>query len=125
MKLSKELQYTKDNSWVKIEERTATLGMVQELVDKAEEIVFIQLPKKGQNIKIGDVYASVESVKWSGTLTSPFEGVVIEVNDILFDEPELLNHDSYKNWVCKIAFTQKEVLLSAQEAEKMYGDKNE
>ncbi len=118
------LLYNKDYSWVKIDGDTATLGIIGPAASRVEEFVFVQLPEKGQTLKQGETYASVEAVKWSGHLSSPLSGEVVEVNSPLFDEPGIINQDPYgEGWIAKIKISdQKEVeeLIKAEEAKKWF-----
>ncbi len=109
-KLPKELFYNKDNTWVKADKDIAVLGVVGPAVKKVKEFVFVKLPEKGKHIKKGDVYISIESIKWSGHLPSPVSGKVIEVNNPLYDEPSKINKDPYGSWVCKIKMEDKDEL---------------
>lgn len=91
-----------EDTWVKIEEGIATLGIKKESAEKVEEFMFVKLPEVGAIIKKGDVYVSLEAIKWSGHLESPVSGKVIEVNESVYDEPSLINSDSESAWICKI-----------------------
>src|SRR6056297_2265072 len=117
--LPEDLLYNKDYSWVKINENEAVLGLIKPAAEKVQEFVFIDLPKKGQKLNKGDTYTSLEAVKWSGHLSSPLSGEIIEVNDKLFDEPGIINEDPYgKGWISKIKLSEpkeKEELFSADE----------
>lgn len=119
-KLPENLFYNKDYSWVKIEGSVATLGIISSATEKVKEFVFIDLPKKGVKIKKGDTYVSLEALKWSGHLGSPFNGEIIEVNDQLFDEPEIINKDPFGDgWIIKIKIDdvlEVKDLLKASEA---------
>ncbi len=121
-KFPENLFYNKDYSWVRIENNTAVLGVIKPAVDKVKEFVFIKLPQKGQMLKKGDNYVSLEALKWSGHLSSPLSGEVIEVNDPLFDEPSTINKDPYsQGWIAKIKISNKEEikeLMKADEAQK-------
>jgi glycine cleavage system H protein len=114
------LLYNRDFSWVKIDGDIATLGVIKPAADKVKEFVFIKLPKLGQVLKIDEVYVSVEAVKWSGHLTSPLSGEIIEVNDPLFDEPSIINRDPYgEGWVIRLKISNRseiDKLISAEEA---------
>ncbi len=126
MKFPNDLRYNKDYSWVKIEANIATVGIIEPAAKKVKEFVFIKLPEKGKKIKQGETYVSLEAVKWSGHLSSPVSGEIIEVNDSLFDEPSKINKEPYKNWIMKIKIEDKEGvdnLLDPKEAEKTYGEK--
>ncbi|MCF7794969.1 glycine cleavage system protein GcvH [Patescibacteria group bacterium] len=107
--LPTNLLYNTDYSWVKIEGDIATLGIIKPACDKIEEFVFVKLPEKGQKIKKGETYSSLEAIKWSGHLSSPFTGEIIEVNEEIFDEPSIINEDPYgKGWIAKIKLENEE-----------------
>ncbi len=102
-KLPENLLYNKDYSWIEIDGDVATLGITNLASERVSEFVFIDLPKKGAKIKKGDTYVSLEALKWSGHLESPFGGEIVEVHDELFDEPEIINKDPYGDgWIVKI-----------------------
>lgn len=98
------LYYSNDNSWVKASGGVATIGVTAPAAAMAKEFVFIDLPKVSQKLKKDETtYVSLEAVKWSGHLTSPVSGNVIEVNDALYDSPSAINKDPYgKGWVAKV-----------------------
>ncbi|MGM5484672.1 MAG: glycine cleavage system protein H [Nanobdellota archaeon] len=117
------LKYNKDNSWVKVEGDTATIGVVSKAAENAQEFAFIKLPEKGKKIKQGDTYVSLEAVKWSGHLSSPVTGEVVEVNDPLFDDPSKINNDPYGEWIMKVRMDdprETDSLMDAEEAKKKY-----
>ncbi len=110
--------YDKGYSWVKIEGDIAEVGIAKPLAASTKEIVFVELPKKG-NIKKGDTYVSLESIKWTGHLESPVEGEIIEVNEKLLDEPSLINREPYKSWIMKVKLSKKpDDLLDAEQKSK-------
>ncbi|MFP4423944.1 MAG: glycine cleavage system protein H [Candidatus Woesearchaeota archaeon] len=121
MNLPDNLKYNKDNSWVKVEGDIATVGVIEPAAKKVE-FVFIQLPEK-KEIKKGDTYVSLEGVKWSGHLSSPVTGEVIEVNEPLFDEPSKINEDPYGEWIMKVKLDdpkEAENLMDSEQAKKEY-----
>ncbi len=112
----KGLKHDGKYSWVKIEDDTATIGLIKEEVDKAKEFVFVQLPEKGEKLKKGERYLALEAVKWSGEIDSPVTGEVVEVNDDLFDEPSTINKDPYgEGWIAKVKLTDKKELDNMKE----------
>lgn len=122
----KDLKYNEDYSWVDIKGDEATVGIISYAAKKVEEFVFIDLPKKDDDVKKGNKYVSVEAVKWSGHLSSPVSGKIIEVNDSLFDEPAKINQDPYGSWIMKVKLKDKEELdslMDSDKAEKYYEDK--
>ncbi len=120
--LPENLFYNKDYSWVKTEDDVATMGIIKPAADKVKEFVFIKLPKIGQTLKQGETYVSLEALKWSGHLSSPLSGEIIEVNEGLFDEPAIINGDPYgRGWIAKInILNQEEVekLMKSDDAQK-------
>jgi glycine cleavage system H protein len=105
MKVPKELKYTPSHEWVKIDGNTAYVGITDHAQDTLGNVVFIELPKVGQNFKKGDSFGAVESVKAASDLYLPISGKILEVNESLEDAPEMLNEDCYKNWITKIEIT--------------------
>lgn len=120
--LPKELLYNKDYSWIKLDGDTATLGIIKSSADKVREFVFIQLPDKNKALKKGEVYCSLEAIKWSGHLSIPLSGEIIEVNGALFDDPAIINKDPYgKGWIIKLKISDKNELkdlIKASDIEK-------
>jgi glycine cleavage system H protein len=124
----KELKYSNDYSWIKLNQDVATIGVLEASAKKVGEFVFVQLPEKNKKIKKGEKYISLEAVKWSGHLSSPFSGEIIEVNEDLFDEPSKINENPYQEWIMKIKLDKKEEvdeLMDSQEAIKFYEKKIE
>lgn len=98
------------NLWIKQEGEIVSLGVLENAAKSVKEFVFIQLPKNNIEIKKGDELVSLEAVKWSGHLTSPVSGKIIEVNESLFDEPSKINEKPYEAWIVKIKFSNKKEL---------------
>ncbi|MBN2518118.1 MAG: glycine cleavage system protein H [Candidatus Altiarchaeota archaeon] len=120
MGLPKNLRYT-EHVWVKVEGNTAVLGVTDYGLQQIKEIVFIDLPKKGQMLRKGESFTVLESVKWSGHINSPISGEVVEVNEGLFDEPERLNKDPHGSWICKVKISDPDelkCLMDSEAAEK-------
>lgn len=107
--LPDDLKYNEDSAWVRIEGDLATLGVVEPVAKVLKEFLFAKLPEKGL-IKKGDVWLSLEALKWSGHLKSPLSGEIIEVNSEVFDEPDRINKDPYGTWIVKIRLGDKNEL---------------
>lgn len=117
MSVPKNLSYS-EYVWVKAEGSIATLGVADYGLKIAKEIVFIDLPRKGQKLKKGDTFVSLESVKWSGHIASPVSGEVFEINEPLFDDPGKLNKDPYGAWICKVKLSDPSELSKLMDSKK-------
>lgn len=98
-----ELKFTKNHLWVHIDNSNATVGLSDYAQKELGDIVFVEMPEKGKNVKRNDVVGTVESVKSVSDLISPLSGEIIDFNKQLEDTPELINKDPYgEGWVFKI-----------------------
>ncbi|MEM4486640.1 MAG: glycine cleavage system protein GcvH [Zestosphaera sp.] len=101
--IPKNLLYTKDDEWIKVEGEVLTLGITDYAQKKLKYIVSVELPEVGRRVSSGDAVASLESVKAVAEVYTPTSGEVIEVNEGLVDKPDLINKDPYgKGWLIKI-----------------------
>ena len=108
-----EKKYSKDHEWVFIENQIATVGITNYAQESLGDIVFIELPKIGKLIKLGDQVGVVESVKAASDLFSPVSGEIIEVNNELQNSPQLLNTDPENTgWYMKIKIDNAEELTN-------------
>lgn len=104
--IPENLKYTKDHEWLSLDEEglVATCGITDHAQEMLTDIVFVELPEKGLEVKKGERLAVVESVKAVSDVYAPVSGEVLEVNSSLEDSPELLNSDPYGDgWICKIS----------------------
>lgn len=112
------LFYTNSHEWVKVEEGFAFIGITDYAQDSLGEIVFIELPEEEDDLVAGEELGAIESVKAASDILSPLSGVVVEVNTELEDSPELINTDSFENWIVKVELSDKaelEGLLSPEQ----------
>ena len=118
MNIPSELKYTKDHEWVKVEGETVTIGITDFAQSELGDIVYVDVDTLDEEIKLDDVFGSVEAVKTVSDLIMPLSGEVIEFNDKLEDEPELVNTDPYgAGWMIKVTISdasQLEDLLDAE-----------
>lgn len=102
-KIPADLKYTEDDEWVRIEGDIATVGITDHAQDALSDIVYLELPNKGDFFGIGETFGVVESVKAAADLLMPVSGDVTEVNENLIDTPELINQDPYgEAWMIKV-----------------------
>jgi glycine cleavage system H protein len=103
-----ELSYTKTHEWVHVEKdpsgaRIATLGISAFAVEALTDLVYIDLPEAGREVKAGEPFAEIESVKAVSDIYSPVNGEVVEVNGQLSDNLEKISDDPYgAGWLAKI-----------------------
>jgi len=95
--------YTKDHEWAYIRNGVAQIGITDYAQKMLGDIVYVDVPEKGQEVEVGEVLANVESVKNVAPVYSPLTGVVIEVNESLLEDPSILNEDPYEaGWIAQI-----------------------
>lgn len=121
MAYPKDLKYTKEHEWIKVDGATGTIGITDYAQQSLGDIVFVELPKPGAEITAGKSFGTVESVKAVSELYAPASGTVTEVNEALNSSPEKVNQDAHAAWMIKVTLKDKnEVgkLLSADDYEK-------
>lgn len=122
-KIPPELRYTKSHEWTRTEGGFTTVGITDFAQNQLTDIVFIDLPKKGTKLKAGSVLLTIESVKSAEDVYSPLDGEVVDVNAELENKPELVNKDSYSNWMVKMKKTGNDgPTMSADEYRKFIGE---
>lgn len=123
MSTPKDLRYSEEHEWVKVEDGVARIGITHFAQAELGDIVFVELPQVGDDIKANEPFGSVESVKTVSELYAPISGKVVEVNSGLEDSPEFVNESPYENaWMVVIEPTdvsEIESLMTAEEYEKM------
>lgn len=97
-----DVLYSKTHEWLKLEGKTAKVGISSYAAMHLGDIVFFDLPNVGKSYKKDDVFAAVESVKSASDLYLPVSGKIIAVNDALSSQPELVNLDPFTNWIVEI-----------------------
>jgi glycine cleavage system H protein len=96
MKIPKNLFFTKDHEWVRIEGKTAYVGITDYAVHALGDITFVELPKINEALKQASHCATVESVKAASDVYAPLSGKVLAVNTLLVNNPELINQSAYE-----------------------------
>jgi glycine cleavage system H protein len=106
MNLPKELKYTKDHEWVKIEDGIATVGITEFAQRELGDIVYVEVETVGETVAAGEVFGTVEAVKTVSDLFMPLDGEIIEFNTELESSPELVNEAPYgEGWMIKVRLT--------------------
>jgi glycine cleavage system H protein len=101
-KVIEGLFYTESHEWVKVEGEFAYIGITDFAQHQLGNIVYVDIPEVDDEIKQGDEFGAVESVKAASDLLSPVSGTIVEVNEKLSDEPELINKDAFDSWMLKV-----------------------
>ena len=108
MTFPENLKYTKDHEWVRVEGDVAVVGITDYAQSELGDIVFVELPAKGKQLKQGESFGTIEAVKAVSDLYAPISGEVIEVNSELETKSELVNKDPYvSGWMLKIKMKVK------------------
>lgn len=122
MEFPKDLKYTKEHEWVKVEGNIATVGITDYAQDSLGDVVYVELPQEGATVTKHEPFGVVESVKAVSDLYSPLSGSVTEVNDAIVDSPEAINEDPYGDaWMIKVEVSSEgdlSDLLTADEYQK-------
>ncbi|MDD7761114.1 MAG: glycine cleavage system protein GcvH [Ezakiella sp.] len=125
MEVKKDLLYTKDHEWLKVEGEEAYVGLCDYAQSHLGEIVYVELPEVDDEFDKEDAVAAIESTKAASDLFAPAGGTVVEVNEELEDSPQLINEKPYEAWVCKLKLSDPEEtkeLMSAEEYEKFLAE---
>lgn len=97
------LLYTKEHEWIKVDGKSALVGITSYAIEQLGDVVHLELPKVGASYKAGDSFGTIESTKTVSDLYMPVAGKVVEVNASLKDAPETITEDPHgKCWLVKI-----------------------
>ncbi|MFF2178068.1 MULTISPECIES: glycine cleavage system protein GcvH [Lysinibacillus] len=126
MSTPKDLRYSEEHEWVKVEDGKVRIGISHFAQSELGDIVFVELPQVGDEIKTDDPFGSVESVKTVSELYAPISGTVVEVNADLEDSPEFVNESPYeKAWMIVVEpadASEIEKLMTAEQYEEMIAE---
>jgi len=103
-----DLKYTETHEWLKLKGDTAKVGITDHAQSELTDIVFVELPQVGKEVKKGDEICVVESVKSVSEIYSPVSGKILNVNKKLEDVPETINKSPYDDgWLVEIKVENK------------------
>ncbi|MEW6158935.1 MAG: glycine cleavage system protein GcvH [Verrucomicrobiota bacterium] len=121
-----ELKYAKTHEWVRADGPIATIGITDHAQHELTDVVFVELPEPGRQVKAGEACAVVESVKTASDIYSPVSGEITETNEAVTKDPSLVNTDPYgRGWFYKIKLGQPEevnALLSSTDYAAQIGN---
>jgi glycine cleavage system H protein len=111
MEFPEGLKYSKEHEWVLVEGNSATIGITEYAQEELGDIVYVELPEVGEKIVKDDPFGAVESVKAVSDIYAPVSGTVLEINDLLPDNPETINDDPYGDgWMIRVELNDKDDL---------------
>jgi glycine cleavage system H protein len=113
------LRYTKEHEWIRVEGDQGYVGITDYAQQELGDVVYVELPDAGGTVQYMEPFGVVESVKAVSDLFSPITGAVKQVNEELFNQPELVNSDPYgQGWMVLVQIgdpTQLETLMTAEQ----------
>jgi glycine cleavage system H protein len=125
MAYPKDLKYTKEHEWVKVDGSTGTVGITHHAQEALGDIVFVELPKVGAELAAMKSFGTVESVKAVSELYAPVSGTVTAINEQLSTAPEKINSDPHGTWMIKVTLKdagELNGLMSAEDYEKFVAE---
>ena len=124
-KVMEGLKFSNSHEWVRVEGDMAFIGISDYAQDSLGDVVFIDTSQVGDELAVGDIFGSIESVKAASDLFSPVSGEIVEVNEEIIDSPELINDNPYNNWIIKVKLAnpvEVEELMDHVEYEKFINE---
>jgi glycine cleavage system H protein len=118
MNIPKDIKYTKDHEWIKIDGDTAIVGVSDYAQQELGDIVFVEVETEGESLDKEEVFGTIEAVKTVADLFMPVSGEIVEFNSKLEDNPESINKDPYgEGWIIKIKISDDSELSELLDAE--------
>jgi len=116
-----DLHYSKDHEWVRVDGNVAIVGITDYAQDSLGDVVYVELPKVGDDFAANESFGSVESVKAVSEVFSPVSGEIVGINEALADTPEKVNQDPYGDgWMIRVQMSnagEVDSMLTAAEYE--------
>ena len=121
MDIPKNLLFTKDHEWARVENNIVTIGITDFAQSELGDIIFVEFPEIGDMVDVGSSAGTIEAVKTVTDIFSPVKGKIIEINNGIDNSPEVMNTDPYGDgWLMKIELTDEDFsseLMSPSEYE--------
>ena len=115
-KVIEGLYYSESHEYVRVEGNTGFIGITDYAQNALGNVVYVDMPDVDDEVKAGEEFGAVESVKAASDLISPVSGTIVEVNEALDDQPELVNQDAFANWIIKVEISDKGELDNLMDA---------
>ncbi|MFI5124187.1 MAG: glycine cleavage system protein GcvH [Chitinophagales bacterium] len=119
MSFPKNLRYTKEHEWVRLEDgQTAVIGITDYAQSELGDIVYVEVETIGKSLEAGTIFGTVEAVKTVSDLFLPVPGTIKELNPELANAPDLVNSDPYgKGWMIKLTITDPSLINGLLDAD--------
>ena len=121
MKIPRDLAYTKDHEWIRVNDNILTIGITDFAQGELGDIIFVEFPGIGDEFHKDDPFGTIEAVKTVADIFAPVQGKISEINHNIENSPEIINSDPYGDgWLVKIEITEHMVsdgLLSPEDYE--------
>ncbi|KAH6763643.1 Single hybrid motif superfamily protein [Perilla frutescens var. frutescens] len=115
----KDVKYAESHEWAKVEGNHVTIGISEHARDHLGNVVYVQLPDEGAQLKRGASFGTVETLKSTSHINSPVSGKVVEVNTELTGSPGLINGSPYeKGWMIKVEMKNVDEVKSLMDSEE-------
>ncbi len=113
------LRYTKEHEWIRLEGGRGVVGVTHYAQDQLGDVVFVELPEVGREVRAGESFGAVESVKSVSDVYAPVSGRVVAVNEALADAPEQVNRDPYgQGWLIAVELNDPSEIAGLLTAEQ-------
>lgn len=118
MNFPENLKYTKEHEWLRVEGEFAYIGITDFAQSELGDIVYLEVDSMNEEVDRDEVFGSIEAVKTVSDLFMPVSGEIVEMNNLLEDEPEKVNDDPYGDgWMVKIKILNPEELNDLLDAD--------
>jgi glycine cleavage system H protein len=112
-----DYRYTKEHEWIKVDGSVGTIGITDYAQAELGDVVFVELPKVGTQVKAGQSFGTVESVKAVSEIFSPVSGEVVETNAALADSPEKINQEPHGTaWLVRVRLADPKEISGLMDA---------
>jgi len=113
-----DLKFTESEEWVRVSGDTAVIGLTDHAQKELTDIVYVELPEVGSDMKKGSAFAVVESVKAAADIYAPVSGTVVKVNEELADTPELVNQEPFgRGWLAEVKLSVPDEINALMDVE--------
>src|SRR5271154_4725901 len=112
-----EYRYTKQHEWIDVKGAIGTIGITDYAQKELGDVVFVELPKVGAQVKTGESFGTVESVKAVSEIFSPVSGEIVEINSALADTPDKINTDPHSSaWLVRVRMADAKEISDLMDA---------